>query len=270
MKATLTSRPVGPAARHGDPARHRPARPQTPPPEGVTRSSDTTSEVPVSPRVIAQRRQLEAAFGSVMERQGAPVRTLRVGGRASPVQRTGPGVVVQRVMDYEALLAFVMEHPPGDIRDPYGYIGINWDALEAAGYESTEGEIKLLGHALDNVRAAPPAAAPARADVRKEGMTETDAREIADARGWTLVEKWDYDKRADTSHRPKGKVYTDGERFFSADNTGHVGFGFKRFSGSAKSLSYEGNVSANDPDTLIQRGAQRTEKKKRQGKQEKE
>jgi len=224
----------------------------------------------MSPRVIAQKRQLEAAFGTAMERQGAPVQPLRVRGGSSPAQRTGPGVVVQRAMDYEALLAFVTEHPPGDIGDTYGYIAINWEALEAAGYESTEGEIKSLGYALRNVRAAPPATAPASADARKEGMTETDAREIADARGWTLVDKWDYDKRADTSHRPKGKVYTDGKRFYSADNTGHVGFGFKRFTGSAKGLSYEGNVSADDPDTLIQRGAQRTEKKKRQGKEAKE
>ncbi|MCC2686170.1 MAG: hypothetical protein K0R75_3069 [Paenibacillaceae bacterium] len=75
------------------------------------------------------------------------------------------------------------------------------------------------------------------------GMVEGDAAIIAEANGWEDVSgNWSCD---DTSHTPKGKVYYDKSSgsYYGADNTGHVGWGFKVWTKKNKTtLSYKGNV----------------------------
>jgi hypothetical protein len=75
------------------------------------------------------------------------------------------------------------------------------------------------------------------------GMVEGDAAIIAEANGWEDVSgKWSCD---DSSHTPKGKVYYDKKTgsYYGADNTGHVGWGFKVWTKKDKTtLSYKGNV----------------------------
>jgi hypothetical protein len=73
------------------------------------------------------------------------------------------------------------------------------------------------------------------------GMVEGDAAVIADLNGWWLdTKKYTC---SDKSHAPKGKVYTDGTSFYGADNTGHVGWGFKVWTRKkGNELQYEGNL----------------------------
>lgn len=73
------------------------------------------------------------------------------------------------------------------------------------------------------------------------GMMEVDAAVIAELNGWTESGKdW---KCSDSSHTPKGKVYTDGTIYYGADNTGHVGWGFKVWTKkNATTLTYAGNT----------------------------
>ena len=58
-------------------------------------------------------------------------------------------------------------------------------------------------------------------------MVEEDAKVIADLNGWGLVNQ-DFTCR-DRAHTPKGRVYlnSDTGAYYGADNTGHVGWGFK-------------------------------------------
>lgn len=67
-------------------------------------------------------------------------------------------------------------------------------------------------------------------------------------------------------HTPKGDVYWDNERkrYFGADNAGHVGFGFKVWSGAENDLKYLGNAPHNNPDAIVERGTQRTQTKRQQ------
>ncbi|MFC5452440.1 eCIS core domain-containing protein [Paenibacillus aestuarii] len=75
------------------------------------------------------------------------------------------------------------------------------------------------------------------------GMVEGDAAIIAEMNGWGDVSgDWSCD---DPSHTPKGKVYYNrsSNSYYGADNTGHVGWGFKVWSKKNKTtLSYKGNV----------------------------
>jgi hypothetical protein len=72
------------------------------------------------------------------------------------------------------------------------------------------------------------------------GMVEEDATKLAKLNGWELsATAW---RCSDTSHTPKGKVYTNGTHYYGADNAGHVGWGFKVWSKKNKTtLDYEGN-----------------------------
>ena len=173
-----------------------------------------------------------------------------------------PGAAVQLVMDYDALLIFVRAHRPADdVHDPYHYAANHWEELEAAGYEATEEERGQLKFVLGNVKGEPAEEELEKVETKKEKMTETDAKDIADEKGWTPVTKFKISRSS--GHNPgKAKVYTDGEYFYSADSAGHVGHGFKRYSGRAMALVYEGTVSSEDTDKIIPRSTQRTETKK--------
>jgi hypothetical protein len=97
-----------------------------------------------------------------------------------------------------------------------------------------------------------------RTDEASGGMTETEAAQFAAAHDWFLLTGWSYNKKADQSHSPKGKVYTDGKNSaWSADNTGHVGKGWKYYGGAPKSLAYLGTVTDETPYEVIARGKQR-------------
>ena len=77
------------------------------------------------------------------------------------------------------------------------------------------------------------------------GMVEGDGATLANHFGWTEDNSsW---KCSDSSHTPKGKVYIDGNKnYYGADNTGHVGWGFKIWHKKNKTtLDYVGNYSWN-------------------------
>jgi hypothetical protein len=96
---------------------------------------------------------------------------------------------------------------------------------------------------------------------RPGGMSETDAGDLAEYYEWDVATASEWSCK-DRSHTPKGRVYTDGKgNYWGADNTGHAGFAFKYWTGSPKDLTYRGNVPHHDPFAVVQRGAQRTEKK---------
>ncbi len=164
------------------------------------------------------------------------------------------------------IFRFVEEHPPtADDYDRYGYQAARYDALEALGFTATDEEFTALGKAFEIAKGTGGQSESDDDDDEPaaRGMTETDAAEIAAEKGWTLVPNWKYDKTADRSHKPKGKVYTDGKSFYGADNTGHVGFAFKKWTGAARKLAYAGNVTPDKPDDVIARGKQRKKKKKK-------
>ncbi|WP_197286121.1 eCIS core domain-containing protein [Paenibacillus sp. FJAT-27812] len=75
------------------------------------------------------------------------------------------------------------------------------------------------------------------------GMVEGDAATIADLNEWE-EDTAEYDC-TDRAHSPKGKVYYDSrtKRYYGADNTGHVGWGFKIWVKKDKTtLIYKGNL----------------------------
>lgn len=73
------------------------------------------------------------------------------------------------------------------------------------------------------------------------GMSETEAAIIADENDWDDVSKeW---RCSDRAHTPKGKVYKQGSNYYGADNTGHVGWGFKVWTKkNHTTLDYAGNL----------------------------
>lgn len=110
-------------------------------------------------------------------------------------------------------------------------------------------DLETVQAALDALRAARPA--PPKSAVNNVrnpadrptagGMMEGDAAILAELNGWVEAGKsWKCD---DPSHTPKGKVYTDGNVYYGADNTGHVGWGFKVWEKkNATTLRYTGNT----------------------------
>ncbi|MFQ6026091.1 MAG: DUF4157 domain-containing protein [Dehalococcoidia bacterium] len=92
--------------------------------------------------------------------------------------------------------------------------------------------------------------------LEKRGMTEVDAKELADYHGMEDVSSDKWICPDDKPHTPKGKLYQKGNRYYGADNTGHVGFCFKIWKKSGKgkwSLEYLGNITHN-LKTQINRG----------------
>jgi hypothetical protein len=85
-------------------------------------------------------------------------------------------------------------------------------------------------------------------DIReKRGMAEDEARVLAEFHGMEDVsdDRW---VCSDRPHSPKGRVYQLGNRYYGADNTGHVGFSFKIWSKAKKgawTLDYLGNITHN-------------------------
>jgi hypothetical protein len=111
-----------------------------------------------------------------------------------------------------------------------------------------ETDLAAIQVALDVLRAAKPAkkAGPipdvtvAGNRPTTGGMVEEEAAKLATLNGWTQVTT--SFTCTDASHTPKGKVYTDGTSYYGADNTGHVGWGFKVWTKKNKTtLNYAGN-----------------------------
>jgi hypothetical protein len=74
------------------------------------------------------------------------------------------------------------------------------------------------------------------------GMEEGEGSQIAAQLGWTQVNSTKF-TCDEPSHTPKGKVYTNGDVFYGADNTGHVGWGFKVWTTKkGNMLHYAGNI----------------------------
>ncbi len=115
-----------------------------------------------------------------------------------------------------------------------------------ADYFYAPGPCYKCGHT--NGAPAPQPQAPVLAGVAdpdnrptKGGMAEVDAAVIADLNGWQVVYK-NYEC-SDRKHTPKGRLYTNGKgAYYGADNTGHVGWGFKIWSLKNDVLQYEGNL----------------------------
>jgi hypothetical protein len=74
------------------------------------------------------------------------------------------------------------------------------------------------------------------------GMIEGDATIIAEKQGWDCVANTFI--CSDLAHSPKGKLYLSQEGvYYGADNTGHVGWGFKVWTKKDKTtLNYNGNI----------------------------
>jgi hypothetical protein len=118
-------------------------------------------------------------------------------------------------------------------------------------YNVTEKNIQDIQTALDKLRAAEKATKkpavisditdPANRPT-EGGMAEDDAAKIADLNGWDVV--YGEFTCTDISHSPKGRVYTNNKgAYYGADNTGHVGWGFKIWSKRDKTtLVYQGNL----------------------------
>ncbi len=85
------------------------------------------------------------------------------------------------------------------------------------------------------------------------GMVEEDARAVARHYGW--VEVTESFECTDRAHTPKGRVYMNDEGgYLGADNTGHVGWGFKIWTKVRKGwLKYEGNMTWNGRDWTVNR-----------------
>jgi hypothetical protein len=114
----------------------------------------------------------------------------------------------------------------------------------------TKGDLDAIQTALDALRAANPREVHEIVDMTDQanwptsgGMVEGDGADVAGVLGWTQDGGgW---KCSDPGHTPKGKVYVDGSgNYFGADNTGHVGWGFKVWLKKNKTtLDYAGNYS---------------------------
>jgi hypothetical protein len=75
------------------------------------------------------------------------------------------------------------------------------------------------------------------------GMVETDAKVIAEQQNWDCLNS--NFSCSDSTHTPKGKLYFDkaSNTYYGADNTGHVGWGFKVWQKRDKTtLDYKGNI----------------------------
>jgi hypothetical protein len=118
-------------------------------------------------------------------------------------------------------------------------------------YGITEKDIKDIQTALDKLREAEKATKKPTAvfDITdpanrptEGGMAEDDAAKIAELNNWDVVNE--EFTCTDISHSPKGRVYTNNKgAFYGADNTGHVGWGFKVWSKKDKTtLVYQGNL----------------------------
>lgn len=83
------------------------------------------------------------------------------------------------------------------------------------------------------------------------GMAEDEARAVAQHYGW--VEVTDEFDCTDRAHTPKGRVYVNDEGgYLGADNTGHVGWGFKIWTKVRKGLlRYDGNMTWDGTDWRV-------------------
>ncbi|HWE57291.1 MAG TPA: hypothetical protein VG435_17425 [Acidimicrobiales bacterium] len=124
-----------------------------------------------------------------------------------------------------------------------------------AEYHLTAQDVAAVEKTLNELRAAAKAAKPAApvydlSDPAQRptsgGMSEDDAATVARLNGWRVDDtEW---KCSDVNHTPKGRVYTDGKSYFGADNTGHVGWGFKVWTPKKKGvLDYAGNTVWDGP-----------------------
>jgi hypothetical protein len=179
--------------------------------------------------------------------------------------QTAPGPLLQR-------MSVTPENKPEVDKLKKRYLAANPD-----GHRAWDDIVKnALG--LPDLKKAVDAAAPEQAQAsavpfgdqdRDGGMQEGDATRLAEYYEWEVATASEWICKADPSHTPKGRVFTDRNgNYWGADNTGHVGFGFKFWTGSPRKLTYMGNVRHHSPFTVIERGAQRTEKKG-SGKEEK-
>ena len=142
-----------------------------------------------------------------------------------------------------------------------------WDKLVAEVKDLDE-----LTRKVDEIapaRAARPVrdatANPFGEEERRGGMDDTDAQTLANFYGWERKTSSNWFCPSDKSHTPKGAVFYDAtrDRYFGGDNSGHVGFCFKVWSGSKENnLTYLGCAPHSDPDRIIGRGAQRQGTKK--------
>jgi hypothetical protein len=73
------------------------------------------------------------------------------------------------------------------------------------------------------------------------GMQEGDAMVIGAQNGWEIVDETF--TCTDRSHTPKGRLFTNNAgAYYGADNSGHVGWGFKVWTSDGyKNLKYQGN-----------------------------
>ncbi len=113
----------------------------------------------------------------------------------------------------------------------------------------TKSDLGEIQEKLDTLRASAPKRTNVTVDMTNQanwptagGMNETDAKIVAGVLGWEEdSSSW---ACSDPGHTPKGKVYTNGTVYYGADNTGHVGWGFKVWNKKKKGvLDYKGNIS---------------------------
>jgi len=114
----------------------------------------------------------------------------------------------------------------------------------------TKSQLSEIQVALDLLRAqAPSTSTTTTVDLTDQsnwpttgGMREDEATIVANYYDWT--ETTESFRCTDPSHTPKGRVYiNDQGGYLGADNTGHVGWGFKIWSKVRKGfLKYEGNM----------------------------
>ena len=113
-------------------------------------------------------------------------------------------------------------------------------------------DLKAIQTALDGLRAAagpvvqvvpPDMTDNANWPVGQYGMVEGDGATVAATLGWDAAGSKSDWGCSDPAHSPNGKVYKDGQNnYFGADNTGHVGWGFKVWlKKDNKTLDYAGN-----------------------------
>lgn len=182
---------------------------------------------------------------------------------APPVYRPVAPVSIQRAVPavYRPVAGHVLMMKPGVIQRTVATAAA---ALFAAGtirvtramlngrfckdYEVAVSELTAIQAALDVLRSANPAKkASTPLDITvpgnrptEGGMVEEDAAKLAELNGWTQAGSFSC---SDSSHTPKGKVYTNGTAYYGADNAGHVGWGFKVWTKKNKTtLDYEGNM----------------------------
>jgi hypothetical protein len=222
------------------------------------------------------------------------LRRVRASERAAPAAtRSSPDVPAEAALTIEAMAGLQRSagnQAVGRMIEQHGHAGrvlqrmavttqnkAEVDALKqrylAANPGDFEGWSQMVKDALGmpDLRAAVVAAAPEQQQAsaipfgdrdREGGMAETDAARLAEHYEWEVATASSWNCPADRAHTPKGRVYTDGRgNYWGADNTGHVGFGFKYWTGSPRALVYMGNVRHHSPFAIVQRGSQRTEKK---------